>query len=57
MFSNMEGYKESVVKRLHRDEKIDPGAFSLMEPGWWVLHVTAIAGVYMLGSKLRHRHW
>jgi hypothetical protein len=55
LFSNMMDYKDSMVKRLSPDDKIDPGTFSLMEPGWWVLHATAIAGVYMLGSKMRNR--
>lgn len=56
MFTNSGDYEDSVVKRLHRDEKIDPGTFSLMEPGWWALHATAIAGVFMLGRKLHNNH-
>lgn len=42
-------------KFLNRD-KIDPGTFSFMEPGWWALHATAVAGVYMLGSMLSRNH-
>jgi len=45
----------TVVSRLIPGRIIDPGTFSLMEPGWWALHATAIAGVYLLGSKLRNR--
>jgi len=54
--SGMMDYKNSMVKKMTNDDKIDPGTFSLMEPGWWALHATAIAGVYLLGSKLRNRY-
>ncbi len=56
MISDMMDYKDSVVNRIARDEKIDPGTFSLMEPGWWVLHAAAIAGVYLLGTRLSDRY-
>lgn len=52
MFFNMMDYK---VNKLSRDDKIDPGTFSIMEPGWWALHATAIAGVYLLGKKMHSR--
>jgi hypothetical protein len=56
MFSDVMDHKDAMVKSLRRDRKVDPGTFSLMEPGWWALHATAIAGVYLLGSKLRNRY-
>jgi hypothetical protein len=43
------------ITRMLSGRKIDPGTFSLMEPGWWALHATAITGVYLLGTKLRNR--
>lgn len=56
MFSDEEDYKGNVINQLTRDDKVDPGIFSLMQPGWWALHLTAIAGVYMLGNKLSNRY-
>ena len=56
MFSNVTDFKDAMVKNLRSEDKIDPGPFSIMEPGWWALHATAIAGVYLLGSKLRNRY-
>ncbi len=53
-------YKNSLGKKmLHRD-KVDPGTFSFMEPGWWAFHAAAVTGVYVLGSKIArsgHRHY
>jgi len=56
MLSDFTDYKDAIVKNLRSEDKVDPGTFSLMEPGWWALHATAIAGVYLLGSKLRNRY-
>ena len=47
---------DAVVRKLRHDDKIDPGTFSIMEPGWLALHAAAIAGVYLLGSRLSNRH-
>ncbi|PKM77649.1 MAG: hypothetical protein CVU90_06095 [Firmicutes bacterium HGW-Firmicutes-15] len=55
VFSNMMDYKDAMARKLSHDDKIDPGTFSIMEPGWWALHATAIAGVYLLGNKMRKR--
>ena len=55
MFSDMMDYKESMGKKFSRNDKIDPGTFSIMEPGWWVLHTAAIAGIYLLGAKMRSK--
>jgi len=55
MLSSLWDLKNSTVKKMVKDDKIDPGTFSMMEPGWWALHATAIAGVYMLGRKLGKR--
>ena len=56
MFINTEDNNDSMNRRKTGDDKIDPGIFSLMEPGWWALHATAITGIYLLGNKLRNRY-
>lgn len=55
MLSNISDFKDNVVSNLRSEDKIDPGTFSFMEPGWWALHATAVAGIYLLGSKLHNR--
>lgn len=45
-------YKNSVGRKLFNQDRIDPGAFSFMENGWWALHAAAIAGVFALGHSL-----
>lgn len=55
MLSSLWDRKNSALRKMTNDDKVDPGTFSLMEPGWWALHATAIAGVYMLGHKLGKR--
>lgn len=35
--------------------KVDPGTFSFLQAGWWVLHVIAIAGIFYLGYLYGHR--
>jgi len=56
LFTNTRDNSDSIIDRVTGNEKIDPGIFSLMEPGWWALHATAIAGIYLLGSKLHNRY-
>lgn len=48
-------YKNSISKRIMHKDKVDPGTFSMMEPGWWVLHAVAIAGVYWLGRRMQRQ--
>lgn len=55
MMSGMQDYKNSMIKKMMGDDKIDPGTFSIGETGWWLLHATAIAGIYALGSKMAQR--
>ena len=55
MLSSMWDHKNAMIKNLLQDEKIDPGTFSFMETGWWLLHTADIAGVFYLGSKLTHK--
>jgi len=55
MLSSLWDRKNSMLRQMTNDDKVDPGTFSIMEPGWWALHATAIAGVYMLGRKLGNR--
>lgn len=35
--------------------KVVPGTYSLLEPGWWVVHVLTIFGAIMLGMALERR--
>ncbi|MGS0764245.1 hypothetical protein [Syntrophomonas curvata] len=50
MLSGMMDYKNSISKKLLNQDKVDPGTFSFLEPGWWALHATAITAVYILGT-------
>lgn len=59
MFMGLMDYKNSMTKKIFNADKSDPGTFSFMEPGWWVLHAMAIPGIYLLGrqlSKNKHYH-
>jgi hypothetical protein len=53
MLSSLWDYKNSTMKKAMHDDKIDPGTFSIMEPGWWALHAIAITGVYLIGNRLK----
>lgn len=58
MFSNLMDfmdYKNSVSKRVMQKDKVDPGTFSLLEPGWWALHAAAITGIYLLGTRMARK--
>ncbi|HHW62010.1 MAG TPA: hypothetical protein GX404_08910 [Syntrophomonadaceae bacterium] len=50
MFSGLIDYKNSLNKKMNQNQ-IDPGTFSMFEPGWWALHAVAITGLYMLGNR------
>ncbi len=52
MLSGMMEGKNSISKKLFNNDKVDPGTFSFLEPGWWALHATAITGVYILGAMI-----
>lgn len=48
-------HKNSLHKKLMRQDKVDPGTFSMLEPGWWALHAVAITGVYLLGRRMQRQ--
>lgn len=48
-------YKNSISKKVMRRDKIDPGTFSILEPGWWVLHAAAIAGIFLLARGIQRQ--
>lgn len=48
-------YKNSVSKKVMHRDKIDPGTFSMMEPGWFALHAAAITGIFLLGRSTQRR--
>lgn len=52
MLSGLMDYRNSLLKKMINQDRIDPGTFSMFEPGWWALHALAITGVYMLGSRM-----
>jgi hypothetical protein len=52
---NLMDIKHSLSKKVMHRDRIDPGTFSMLEPGWWVLHAIAITGVYLLGRRMQHR--
>lgn len=56
MLSGMQDWKNSKIKKMIGDNRIDPGTFSIGETGWWLLHAGAIAGIYALGSKMARRY-
>ena len=36
-------------------KKVDPGTFSFLQPGWFVLHTVVIGGVTLLGKAWERR--
>lgn len=50
MMNGMFDMKNSMMKKMTGDDKIDPGTFSIGQTGWWFLHAAAIAGIYALGK-------
>ena len=54
MLSSLWDYKNSMLKKAMGDDKVDPGTFSILEPGWWALHAVAITGIYLLSRKFNH---
>lgn len=52
MFNEIMDYKNGLAKKIMKRDKVDPGTFSFMEPGWWALHATAIAGIYVIGHMM-----
>ena len=50
--SGIMDYRNSIVRKMINQDKVDPGTFSFLEPGWWALHATTITAAVMLGSVL-----
>lgn len=55
MLSGIMDYRNSIIKKIINQDKVDPGTFSFLEPGWWALHATTITAAVMLGSMLSKR--
>jgi len=53
--SGIMDYRNSIVRKMINQDKVDPGTFSFLEPGWWALHATTITAAVMLGSMLSKR--
>ena len=45
-----------MVKKMAGRNKVDPGTFSFLEPGWWVLHAATISAAYTLGKKMSRKN-
>ncbi|MGI6453977.1 MAG: hypothetical protein ACOX0E_11025 [Syntrophomonadaceae bacterium] len=56
MFLGWMDYKNSMVKKMAGRNKVDPGTFSFLEPGWWVLHAATISAAYTLGKKMSRKN-
>lgn len=52
MLAGLMDYKNSSMKKMMHQNKVDPGTFSFLEPGWWALHATAITAVWIVAEKL-----
>jgi hypothetical protein len=52
MLSDMMDYKNSISKKILKQDKVDPGTFSFLEPGWWALHAATITAVFILGATM-----
>ncbi|HBQ27663.1 MAG TPA: hypothetical protein DD791_14815 [Syntrophomonas sp.] len=52
MLSGIMDYRNSVIKKVLNQDKVDPGTFSFLEPGWWALHATTITAAIMLGNMI-----
>lgn len=55
MLSGVQDFKNSLIRKMSGDDKVDPGTFSIGQTGWWLLHAGAIAGVYTLASRMAQR--
>lgn len=52
MLLGMMDRKHSMIKKAIGKDKIDPGSYSFLESGWWMLHSLMITGVFLLGYKM-----
>ncbi|MDD2585272.1 MAG: hypothetical protein PHT79_00385 [Syntrophomonadaceae bacterium] len=52
MLSGFMDYKNSIAKKIINEDKIDPGTFSFLGPGWWALHAAAISAIYVIGHTM-----
>lgn len=52
MLSDFMDYKNSMAKKIMHEDRIDPGTFSFLQPGWWALHATAITAIYVVGHTM-----
>lgn len=55
MLADFMDYKGSLMRKMINEDKVDPGSFSFLEPGWWALHATAITGLYLLAHRMSKR--
>lgn len=52
LIAGLMDYKNSAVKKMMQQDKVDPGSFSFMEPGWWALHATAITAIWVIADRM-----
>lgn len=49
-------HKNSMIKKLIKKDKVDPGTFSFLEPGWWLFHTAAILSIYYISNKINRNY-
>lgn len=52
MLTGLMDYRNSAIKKVMHKDKVDPGTFSFLEPGWWALHATALTAVWIIAEKM-----
>lgn len=52
MLAGFMDYKNSVVRKMLNEDKIDPGSFSFLQSGWWALHAAAITGLFLVANRM-----
>ncbi len=52
MIAGLMDYKNSAVKKMMHQDKLDPGTLSFLEPGWWAFHATAITAIWVLADRM-----
>jgi hypothetical protein len=52
LIAGLMDYKNSAMKKMMQQDKVDPGSFSFLEPGWWALHATAITAIWVIADRI-----
>lgn len=55
MLSGFMDSKNSVMRKMLNEDKIDPGSMSFLQPGWWAFHAAAITGLFIVANRITKR--